>query len=585
MKKVLISLILLLCPFFVLAQEQSVVDITTLSMNEIQEYVDKGYLTYEKIVNIYLDRIEKYNGQYNAILNINKDAIKQAQELDKEYKEKGRRSQIFGLPIVVKDNIDVKGLPTTAGTKALKDNYPNENAPIVQKLIDAGAIVIGKTNMSEFAFSATDSYSSYGHVKNAYNTLYSSYGSSGGTAVAVASGLAVAGLGTDTGSSIRIPSAAAGLVGLRPTINSVDMNGIIKFESTRDVAGPITKYVEDNAIMYSIINKDSNTYEAKEESLKGIKIGVIKGFMNPNTNSIAIATGITDINIYNLMQESIKKLEELGAEIVEIDGFGLPYQFNANGMCYDFNQYIKNTTGPIKNYQDLINNGGYVNGLAGYNYNCDYDYTKSSTFKTYLNFINNNVNTANKKFENTDVDVMIYPTLKTTLLKLSELYSRKLYTPSSSVAPLVGFPSMNVQIGFYDDLPYGMEILSQRNNEQIIYKIAYNLQLKNNYYKLPTIAPILYTINKNTDKLLKYYEENKSEKEYKTIKEKMKNYINNYDNNEETINSLILEYEEVPAIIKSNRIKLYGGLFLASGIILVLVFIGGKKHEKTKRAH
>ena len=284
MKKIIIFLILLL-PINSLALTKSVVDINNLNIYQIQEYVDKGYLTYEEITKIYLERINEYNEQYNAIITVNDKALEQAKKLDKEYKENGKRSLLHGIPILVKDNIDVKGMPTTAGAKALLDSYPYENAPIIQKLVDAGAIIIAKTNMDEFAFNAAYSHSSFGYVYNAYNIKYSSYGSSGGTAVGVASNLAVAGIGTDTGSSIRIPSAANGLVGLRPTYDSINANGIIKFESLRDVAGPITKYVTDNAIILEIIDEKDTNYQDnfKIENLNGIKIGVFKSVLNDAT--------------------------------------------------------------------------------------------------------------------------------------------------------------------------------------------------------------------------------------------------------------------------------------------------------------
>ena len=195
MKK-FIFLLILLIPFKVLSLEQAVVDINELTIYEIQEYVDKGYLTYEKIVRLYLDRIEAYNEQYNALITINENAIEEAKKLDLEYQESGRRSLIHGLPVIVKDNIDVKGMPTTNGASGLLDSYPYENAEVVQKLIDNGAIIIAKANMDEFAFNATYTHSSFGDTYNAYNTLYSSYGSSGGSAVSVASNLAVFALGT-----------------------------------------------------------------------------------------------------------------------------------------------------------------------------------------------------------------------------------------------------------------------------------------------------------------------------------------------------------------------------------------------------
>lgn len=549
-KLVIFICLILFVPLKISALTESVVDLSNLTIKEIQNYVDQGYLTYEQIVQIYLDRIDAYNKKYNAVITVNKDAIKQAKELDKEYQEKGRRSLIHGLPILVKDNIDVVGMPTTNGAKALLDSYPKKNATIIQKLVDAGAIIIAKANMDEFAFNAAFSHSSFGYVYNAYNTAYSSYGSSGGTAVGVASNLAVAGIGTDTGSSIRIPSAANNLVGLRPTYNSVGMDGIIKFEALRDVAGPMTKFVEDNAIILEIMDNSDIDYQAtlKEEKLDGIRIGVLRGVVNGSSAFIK-----------DLFQKQIDNLKALGAEVIYIDNFGLTYRFDATTLCYDFNEYIKGTTGHIQSFNDLIKDGNFTQYIVSYGgYYCNNDYRNTSTYKNYVAIRNNNIKIANNRFDSNKLDVVIYPTLKTSLLKMNELNSRKLATYSSSLAPLVGFPSMNIPIGFYDNLPYGMEIVAKANNEQIIYRLAYNLEKQNHFYKLPDIAPNLYTINENIPQLLKYYQENHKEQEYKDVQQKIKSFITNYnntDNKEEQINQLIAEYQDVPNVITANKKK------------------------------
>lgn len=516
----------------------SIINIDKLNIVEIQENIDKGYLTYETLTKIYLERIEKYNEQYNAIITINQNAIAEAKLLDEEYKKSGRRSLMHGIPIIVKDNIDVKGLPTTNGTKALLDSYPYENAPIIQKLIDAGAIVLAKTNMDEFAFHAEHSSSSFGMVKNAYNLEYSSYGSSGGTAVGVAAGLAVAGIGTDTGSSIRIPASANNLVGLRPTTSLIDNKGIIKFEVTRDVAGPITKYVIDNAIMLEIINNQGKKYTNFNKDISEIKIGVFKDQYNRATSFIK-----------DLMSKQIEKLKSLGATVEFVNSFSPNYQFNANTLCYEFNEYLKGTTSKIKSLNDLIKTKEYTHHIEGYNNSyCNYDYSKTQAFKNYLENRNNNINYANNKFG--DYDAFIYPTIKNEVVKLTNINNYKVKTFSSSIAPLVGFPAISIPIGFYNNLPYGMEILAKANNEEILYTIAYNLEKDNNFYEQPEIAPSLYTINNNISILLNYYE-NFNEAKFEEAKKKTKAFLDNYNNiddKDETIELLIKEYEETTTI-------------------------------------
>lgn len=576
MKK-FIFLLILLIPFKVLSLEQAVVDINELTIYEIQEYVDKGYLTYEKIVRLYLDRIEAYNEQYNALITINENAIEEAKKLDLEYQESGRRSLIHGLPVIVKDNIDVKGMPTTNGASGLLDSYPYENAEVVQKLIDNGAIIIAKANMDEFAFNATYTHSSFGDTYNAYNTLYSSYGSSGGSAVSVASNLAVFALGTDTGSSIRVPSSANGVVGIRPTFDLVNTDGVIKFEETRDVVGVITKYVSDNAIVLDIIDNSDTKYEDYlNKDLSGIKIAVINGFMNPNTNSTSIDYGKTDRFVYDMMTEAIANLEELGAEIIYLDSFYLTYKFDATTMCYNFNQYIQGTSSKIKSLDDLIKNGGYTQYINGYNgYYCDNDYRETSTYQNYLSIRNNNIKSANNRFEEYEIDAIIYPTLKTELYTNDEAKYSQIYTPSSSTAPLIGFPAISIPMGFNDGLPYGLEIMAQANNEKVIYQIASAYENLTNYYQTPSIAPSLYEVPEEVNNLLEYYDTYKNDTKYENINNEVKDYFINFDGNVDNINNLINKYEEEKAKPEpvNNENNSYNYIIILLGGLVAVIII------------
>ena len=576
MKK-FIFLLILLIPFKVLSLEQAVVDINELTIYEIQEYVDKGYLTYEKIVRLYLDRIEAYNEQYNALITINENAIEEAKKLDLEYQESGRRSLIHGLPVIVKDNIDVKGMPTTNGASGLLDSYPYENAEVVQKLIDNGAIIIAKANMDEFAFNATYTHSSFGDTYNAYNTLYSSYGSSGGSAVSVASNLAVFALGTDTGSSIRVPSSANGVVGIRPTFDLVSTDGVIKFEETRDVVGVITKYVSDNAIVLDIIDNSDTKYEDYlNKDLSGIKIAVINGFMNPNTNSTSIDYGKTDRFVYDMMTEAIADLEELGAEIIYLDSFYLTYKFDATTMCYNFNQYIQGTSSKIKSLDDLIKNGGYTQYINGYNgYYCDNDYRETSTYQNYLSIRNNNIKLANNRFEEYEIDAIIYPTLKTELYTNVEAKYSQIYTPSSSTAPLIGFPAISIPMGFNDGLPYGLEIMAQANNEKVIYQIASAYENLTNYYQTPSIAPSLYEVPEEVNNLLEYYDTYKNDTKYENINNEVKDYFINFDGNVDNINNLINKYEEEKAKPEpvNNENNSYNYIIILLGGLVAVIII------------
>ncbi len=497
------------------------IDITEMNIEEIQEAVDDGYLTYEKIMNIYLERIDEYNEKYNAILYINKDAIEEAKKADVEYKKNGRKSMLFGLPIVVKDNIDVKGMPTTGGTKALKDNYPKNDAPAIKNIKDAGGIIIGKTNMSEFALSAYNSHSSYGHVRNAYNTSYSSYGSSGGTAVAVAANFAVAGLGTDTGGSVRLPSSANNLIGIRPTWGSISGDGVIKYDKTRDTIGPITRYVEDNAILLDILQNKDKKYENttnKTQSLKGLRIGVATQLTNGK-----VTTGIQ-----NLFNKTLKNMKSLGAEVVYVNDFyNGYYSFNRPSFCYDFNEYLKGTTGTIRSFQELKKNGGYVSDMSWVDLSwCSKDYIKSSQYATVKKGRDAFTTYVNNKFKKYNLDVVVYPNIRESLYSVygARHASRGTY---AYVITATGFPTMSIQMGKINGLPYGMDVVAVKDNEQVLYKLAYNYQEKTNYYNNPSISKNLYVVSEELNKIKNKKNENKDK--YKDIDKISEEYIENYD--------------------------------------------------------
>lgn len=563
MKKFIMTLLLsiLLFPTNIYATKtgdyyKAPVDILTMSIEEIQETVSHGYITYEGIVRLYLDRIKEYDHLYNSIISINEKVIEDAKERDLEYRKSGPRSLLHGIPIVIKDNLDFVGLPTTSGSKSLSKNYPKQNSDVVQKLLDAGAVVIGKTNMSEFAFSASNSLSSHGFTYNAYNPDYTSYGSSGGTAVAVAAGFAVAGIGTDTNSSIRTPASANNLIGLRPTISLVSNKGVLPYDLERDVVGPITKYVSDTYAILNIINQQNKEYSlGKTTNLKGYRIGVLSQLMEEKTNSNIRALKSTYKEIVDLMNNSISVFEELGAEIVYLDNFYSSYyediyQTTLSGIlfCYGFNQYIKGTDGPIKNFNDLINSRGYIQNIASYNVYCDNDYRKTSSFKKVEQKKQEYRDYVTEVFKKNNIDVLIYPTTKSKLMTVSE--SKVNIAPSNSyvISPTTGFPAINVPIGFdEDDLPYGMEMLALPYEENVLYQVSSLYEQKTSYYRLPEIVPPLYKIDETIYDLMNYYEKYLSDNNFIEISNKNRLFFETYnsvDNPGNSAKMLINEYND-----------------------------------------
>lgn len=554
------------------------INILNMSIEEIQQSVDLGIINYETIAKIYLERIQEYNDEFMAIISVNENIVEQAKKLDEKYKQSGRTSMLYGIPIILKDNIDYVDLPTTAGAKELKDNYPKQNATIVQNLLDAGALIIGKANMSEFAFSARTSSSSYGTVKNAYDTALTSYGSSGGTAVAVSTGMAVAGLGTDTNSSIRVPSSAANLIGLRPTYSLLSSDGIINYDASRDTAGPMTKYTSDNAILLEVLTSNLERYTQYENSVKDMKIGVVSQFVyGDETLSYTGATKSTDAVILTLFNSSINKLKESGAQIVYIDDLyneeAYDYYSGTIGgwtMCYFFNEYIKNTSGDINSFEELVESGEYIQDLPSYEECCNdslesfYNYkTKHLEYKEYVV----------KQMERYGVDVLAYPTTKNEIATLDDA---NVTSPSFAISPVTGMPAISIPMGFsQDNLPYGIEVLAKDNNETQLYAIS-NILVPEIKFTLSELAPNLYEIDDDVTALVELYKNNIDSLErrrYKNIKNQIQYFFenyNSYDNQEQVAISLVQDFNETRE--KENK---HNNVISGLAIIIILLLALG----------
>ncbi|MFW5764534.1 MAG: amidase family protein, partial [Coleofasciculus sp.] len=298
------------------------------TVSDVNQAFDSGHLTSEQLVQLYLNRIQAYedkNAGINALISINSNALAEAKELDRERQEKGKRSPLHGIPIILKDNYNTADMPTTAGSVLLKGSVPPDDAFTVQKLRQAGAIILAKANMSEFASSdGWLGYSSLGGLTlNPYNLSRNPSGSSGGSAAAIAANFAMLATGTDTSGSIRGPAAVTGIVGIKPTQGLVSRDGIIPLTLSFDTAGPMARTVRDAAIALGIMaGVDANDYRTlesqgkshqdytpflKAEALNGARIGVAIDFQGGNPEVDA------------LTKAAVAKLRELGATVEVVD--------------------------------------------------------------------------------------------------------------------------------------------------------------------------------------------------------------------------------------------------------------------------
>lgn len=252
------------------------IDLLDATIADLTTEMEAGHITSAELTQMYLDRIAAYDDELNlnSITNINPNALEDAAALDIERAHGSVRGPLHGIPVIVKDNIDVAGMATTAGSVAFAGNIAQEDAFVVKRLKEAGAVILAKANMSEFARRTVDSHSTFGgNVHNAYVRTKTAGGSSGGTAVAVTCNFAAAGLGTDTGGSIRYPAAFENLYGLRPSKGLTSTSGVFPLTATNDTVGPMARTADDLALLLDVIagtdDQDDFTLEADADVLKG----------------------------------------------------------------------------------------------------------------------------------------------------------------------------------------------------------------------------------------------------------------------------------------------------------------------------
>ena len=307
------------------------------SVSDVIISITEGDETAHSVTKKYLERIEEYDDVLNTIITLNPDALDRADELDDELADSGPVGPLHGVPIILKDNLDTADMPTSAGSKILEDSVPPEDAFIVKQLREAGAIVLGKSNMDEWAHGGAPGggYSSLGgQTLNPYNTDRGPAGSSGGSGAAPAANLGVLAIGTDTGGSVRGPVAANGLVGIKPTLGLPSRTGIIPFSTNLDVPGPMTKSVSDAAIVLGVIAgvdpDDPKTYQGigktredytkylNQDELAGARIGFSHDFLggNPEIDE-KIETAVSDMQqsgatIIDSVEFPTEMLESIG---------------------------------------------------------------------------------------------------------------------------------------------------------------------------------------------------------------------------------------------------------------------------------
>jgi aspartyl-tRNA(Asn)/glutamyl-tRNA(Gln) amidotransferase subunit A len=469
----------------------------SISALDYQRGIKNGDFTVEEFISKSLERIESVDKNLHAFLKLNDLALENAKEIDRKIKSNQNVGKCFGMPISVKDNICIAGSITTCGSKALEHFKAPYTATVIDKLNSEDAIIIGKTNLDEFAMGLSTEFSAYGKSKNPWNMDYVPGGSSGGSAVSVSANECIASLGSDTGGSIRNPASFCSVVGLKPTYGLVSRYGLVSYANSIEQIGPLTKTVEDSAFLLNIISgidpNDNTTIDNDNEDylsnidagIEGKKIGIISEMTN--------SEGIND-EVLNSTNDAIKTFEKLGASceyvslqmvryavaayytitsteagsnLARYDNIRYGYEFDTEG--FEFNSYIsqaRNMLGPEVKRRMIL--GGFVPsaGHAG-KYFLKALKVKSKLIKE-INLIL------------TGLDFLISPTVPIQPFKFGEKIddpvSFMLVDFNTVTANLTGKPAISVPYKIVNGLPVGIQIMADSMNEIPLLQAAYALE-------------------------------------------------------------------------------------------------------------
>jgi len=427
-----------------------------------------------------IKQIEKTDGTLNAFVTFTKEeALKNAEKADEEI-AKGNDLPLLGIPIAIKDNFSTKNIKTTASSKVLDDYIPQFDATVVSKLKNAGMVLLGKTNMDAWAHGSSTETSDYGASLNPWNTNHLPGGSSGGSAASVAANQCIAAIGSETAGSIRQPASWCGVTGLKPTYGRVSRYGVIAMGSSLDSPGPITKTVEDSAILLNVLagrdEMDATTsplkpddYTKNDENKGKLIIGISDEYFNGVENEVSDA-----------IKMAIKKLEDSGHKIENIKLFDPKYaidvytiiqrsEVSSNLARYDGIRYVNNRTTFGEEAKRRIMFGTHALSSGYY----DEYYNKASKVRAVI------IEDFKKAFEK--VDVILAPTSPTLALPVGATKDASMFGEMADVlvepSSIAGLSGINIPVGFSkSELPIGMQIIGPQFQELKIIQIAKNFE-------------------------------------------------------------------------------------------------------------
>ena len=466
------------------------------TITQVHAAMMSGKLTCRDLVATYLKRIETFDKTINSIVLVNPDALRQAAELDTRFAQSGLSGPLHCVPMIVKDNMETKGLRTSNGALVFSKYIPNADADQVRRIKEAGAIVLAKSNLAEWAFTPYETVSSIlpGYTRNPYALDRVTAGSSGGTAAAVAASFGLVGLGTDTGNSIRGPSSHQALTGIRSTMGLTSTAGVFPLSTRSDIAGPMARTVEDAIRVFQVLTTDKQDYLSalNRNGLKGATIGILRQAYERDT---------TDPEVVRVFNAAVEDLRRAGATIVdtakvEVDTLKRPQEL-CMGFKYDMNQFLaaRGDAVPVKSLTEIIKSNGFhptaqrrlevaergaENGPTTPACQAD-DAYRESVRKAVL-----------ATMDNLKLDAFAYPTWSNPPRLIGDLN-----TPhgdnSQFFSPTTGFPAINVPMGYTrgNTLPAGVTIYGRPFSETALLQYAYAFEQATQHRRAPASTPPL----------------------------------------------------------------------------------------------
>ncbi|WP_088331413.1 amidase [Lacimicrobium sp. SS2-24] len=480
----------------------------------LQARMKRDELSAEQLVQFYLHRIAQFNRQgpqLNAVIQVNAAALSEARKLDKARRSGQPMGPLHGIPVLLKDNIDSAGLPNTAGSELLENNMPPDDAFIVSQLRHAGAIILGKANLSEWANFRGDRSSSGwsavgGQAKNPYDPSRSPCGSSSGSAIAVAANLTVVAVGTETDGSLVCPAAVNGIVSLKPTLGLISRDGIIPIAHSQDTAGPMTRTVRDTVILFAAMQgedpADPITYTAPQDwqahlindGLNGKRIGVVRNL-----------TGYHDL-LDSQFERQLAVLRKQGAILIEDTNIDTLHQWGEDEYTVllhefraDIAKYLQQSGSPYQNLQELIEaNRKSPSELALFGQEI-FERAQQRGVEQhdeYLEALRRAKRLAGKEgidavMQKHNLDMLIAPTVGPAW-KIDHINGDHYMGSASSAAAVAGYPHITVPMGFIEvsgsaPLPVGLSFFGSANSEPRLIEAAYSYEQASRHRRPPKL--------------------------------------------------------------------------------------------------